>query len=80
MQRASIARALMMEPSIVFCDEPTGALDEKNSELVVGELRRVAEEFGVGVLIVTHDPSVWVECDRVLRLDDGRLVEDRAAA
>ena len=80
LQRASIARALMMEPSIVFCDEPTGALDEKNSELVVGELRRVAEEFGVGVLIVTHDPSVWVECDRVLRLDDGRLVEDRAAA
>ena len=80
LQRASIARALMMEPSIVFCDEPTGALDEKNSELVVGELRRVAAEFGVGVLIVTHDPSMWVECDRVLRLDDGRLVEDRAAA
>ena len=80
LQRASIARALMMEPSIVFCDEPTGALDEKNSDLVVGELRRVAADFGVGVLIVTHDPSVWVECDRVLRLDDGRLVEERAAA
>ena len=79
LQRASIARALMMEPSIVFCDEPTGALDEKNSELVVGELRRVAAEFGVGVLIVTHDPSVWVRCDRVLRLDDGRLVEETAA-
>ena len=80
LQRASIARALTMNPSIVFCDEPTGALDEKNSELVVGELRRIAAEFGVGVLIVTHDPSVWAECDRVLRLDDGRLVEDRAAA
>ena len=80
LQRASIARALTMNPSIVFCDEPTGALDEKNSELVVGELRRIAAEFGVGVLIVTHDPSVWAECDRVLRLDDGRLVENRAAA
>lgn len=80
LQRASIARALAMEPSIVFCDEPTGALDEKNSELVVGELRRAAAEFGVGVLIVTHDPSVWAECDRVLQLDDGRLVEERAAA
>ena len=80
LQRASIARALTMNPSIVFCDEPTGALDEKNSELVVGELRRIAAEFGVAVLIVTHDPSVWAECDRVLRLDDGRLVEDRAAA
>ena len=80
LQRASIARALTMEPSVVFCDEPTGALDEKNSELVVGELRSIAAEFGVGVLIVTHDPSVWAECDRVLRLDEGRLVEERAAA
>ena len=80
LQRASIARALTMNPSIVFCDEPTGALDEKNSELVVGELGRVSAEFGVGVLIVTHDPSVWVKCDRVLRLDDGRLVEESAAA
>ncbi len=80
LQRASIARALMMEPSIVFCDEPTGALDEKNSELVVAELRRVAGEFGVGVLIVTHDPSVSSACDRVVRLDEGRLIEERAAA
>ncbi len=79
LQRASIARALVMEPGIVFCDEPTGALDEKNSELVVGELRRIAEEFGVGVLIVTHDPSVWTACDRVLRLDEGRLVEEGSA-
>ena len=80
MQRASIARALMMGPDIVFCDEPTGALDERNSDLVVGELRRTAGEFGIGVLIVTHDPSVSSECDRVLRLDDGRLIEERAAA
>ena len=80
LQRASIARALAMEPSIVFCDEPTGALDEENSRLVVGELRRIAAEFGVGVLIVTHDPSVWAECDRVLRLHEGILVEERGAA
>ena len=80
LQRASIARALTMEPSIVFCDEPTGALDEENSRLVVGELQRVAAEFGVGVLIVTHDPSVWGECDRVLRLHGGRLIDERRAA
>ena len=79
LQRASIARALVMEPSIVFCDEPTGALDTENSELVVGELRRVAAEFGVGVLIVTHDPSVWAMCDRVLRLDGGKLIEEDAS-
>ena len=80
LQRASIARALTMEPSIVFCDEPTGALDEENSRLVVGELQRIAAEFGVGVLIVTHDPSVWGECDRVLRLLQGKLVEERGDA
>ena len=79
LQRASIARALVMEPSIVFCDEPTGALDTQNSELVVGELRRVAAEFGVGVLIVTHDPSIWAMCDRVLRLDGGKLIEERTS-
>ena len=79
LQRASIARALVMEPSIVFCDEPTGALDEQNSELVVGELRRVAAEFGVGILIVTHDPFVWAMCDRVLRLNEGKLVEECAS-
>lgn len=79
LQRASIARALVMEPSIVFCDEPTGALDTENSEIVVGELRRVATEFGVGVLIVTHDPCVWAMCDRVLRLNEGKLIEEVAS-
>lgn len=74
LQRASIARALTMHPSIVFCDEPTGALDEKNSGMVVAELRRIAEEFDVGVLIVTHDPAVSAAADRVLRLDRGRLI------
>ena len=76
LQRASIARALTMEPSIVSCDESTGALDERNSDPMVGELQSIAGEFGVGVLIVMHDPMVPAECDRVLRLEDGRLVEE----
>ena len=67
LQHASIARALTMEPSIVFCDEPTGALDERNSDLVVGELQSIAGEFGVGVLmlrmILWCRPSVTVCCD-----------------
>lgn len=74
LQRASISRALTMRPNIVLCDEPTGALDEKNSGMVVAELRRIAEEFDVGVLIVTHDPAVSAAADRVLRLDRGRLI------
>ena len=69
-----------MRPSIVFCDEPTGALDERNSALVVDELRGIAADFGVGVLIVTHDPAVSAACDRVLRLDRGRLIDERPAA
>ena len=80
LQRASIARALTMRPSIVFCDEPTGALDERNSALVVDELRGIAAEFGVGVLMVTHDPAVSAACDRVLRLDRGKLIDERPAA
>ena len=80
LQRASIARALTMKPSIVFCDEPTGALDERNSELVMSELHGIAEAFGVGVLIVTHDPLVSAASDRVLRLDQGRLIDERTAA
>ena len=80
LQRASIARALTMRPSIVFCDEPTGALDERNSALVVDELRGIAADFGVGVLMVTHDPAVSAACDRVLRLDRGRLIDERTAA
>ncbi len=56
-----------MEPSIVFCDEPTGALDERNSDLVVGELQSIAGEVGVGVLmlrmILWCRPSVTVCCD-----------------
>lgn len=79
LQRASIARALTMHPSIVFCDEPTGALDEKNSGMVVAELRRIAEEFDVGVLIVTHDPAVSAASDRVLRLEQGRLIGEGQA-
>lgn len=67
LQHASIARALTMEPSIVFCDEPTGALDERNSDLVVGELQSIAGEVGVGVLmlrmILWCRPSVTVCCD-----------------
>ncbi len=80
LQRASIARALIMNPSIVFCDEPTGALDEANSERVVNELRGIARTFNVGVLIVTHDPAVSAACDRILRLDGGQLIEEQPAA
>ena len=78
LQRASIARALTMDPRVVFADEPTGALDEENSELVVETLKGAARSSGVAVLVVTHDPTVAAATDRVLRLKGGRLIETQA--
>ena len=75
-QRVALARVLAQQPSIVFADEPTGALDTRSGELVLGELQRMAHESARCVLIVTHDPAVAARCDRVLFLRDGLLVRE----
>lgn len=75
LQRASICRALAAEPTIVFADEPTGALDSRSGRVVLSELRRIGGTPGQCVLIVTHDPAVAASCDRVVFLRDGRLVD-----
>ena len=75
-QRAACARALVSRPSIVFADEPTGNLDSTSSAEVLAFLRRSVDEFGQTIVMVTHDPVAAAYTDRVLFLDDGRIVEE----
>jgi putative ABC transport system ATP-binding protein len=76
MQRVAIARALVTRPRVVLADEPTGNLDSNASHGVMRLLRRGADELGVTVLMVTHDPVCASYGDRIVRLVDGRIVED----
>jgi putative ABC transport system ATP-binding protein len=75
-QRATIARALVNEPAIVWADEPTGDLDSENAEEIVGLMRRLNRERGLTFLIVTHDIGVGRATDRIVRMVDGEIVED----
>lgn len=74
-QRAAIARALVNEPSLILGDEPTGQLDQKNTEDVVKQLKLIASQ-GYTVVLVTHEEEIGQECDRVIRILDGRVVSD----
>jgi putative ABC transport system ATP-binding protein len=77
-QRVAIARALANNPPLVLCDEPTGNLDQESGALVLETLRRIREEVGTTVVIVTHDPRLAAQADRVLTLVDGRIVDSGA--
>ena len=76
-QRVAIARALFNRPAILLADEPTGNLDGENSVEVLRLLKTMNEEHGITVLVVTHSDSVAKEAKRVIRISDGRIVEDR---
>ena len=73
-QRATIARALVNEPAIVWADEPTGDLDSENAAEIVALMRRLNRERGLTFLIVTHDISVGRATDRIVRMVDGEIV------
>lgn len=75
-QRASIARALVTEPEVVFADEPTGELDTTTARSIAGILRDIAMKQGTTVLVATHDPIMAAICDRTLELVDGALVQE----
>ncbi len=74
-QRVAIGRALIKEPSFVFADEPTAALDWKHGEQVIDLLRVAAHDAGATILVVAHDARLIPHVDRVFHLDDGFLVE-----
>ncbi|HEX2034532.1 MAG TPA: FAD-dependent oxidoreductase [Chloroflexota bacterium] len=77
-QRVAIARALVTQPAITLADEPTGALDSRTSAAVVALMRRLNRERGQTFVVVTHDPAVAEQTDRVVRLLDGRVEHDTA--
>jgi putative ABC transport system ATP-binding protein len=76
-QRVAVARALISQPAVVFADEPTGNLDSKTSDEVLALLRSSADEFGQTIVMVTHDPHAATAADRILFLQDGKIVLDR---
>jgi putative ABC transport system ATP-binding protein len=73
-QRVAIARALAANPRLLLADEPTAALDSRTGREVVELLRRLAREQSCAVLMVTHDPRIVDVADRVLQMEDGRLL------
>ena len=77
-QRVAVARALVTKPAVVFADEPTGNLDSKASEDVMGLLRRAVDDFGQTVVMVTHDPVAAAHADRLITLEDGKIAGDGA--
>ncbi len=77
-QRVTIARALANDPAIVWADEPTGALDSKTATEIMDLLRDLNDRAGLTFVIVTHDPGVGAQCDRIIHMRDGEIVgEDR---
>ncbi|VTS06733.1 ATP-binding cassette domain-containing protein [Tuwongella immobilis] len=79
-QRVAIARALVGDPEVILADEPTAALDAENGRKVMQLLRRLADRRGSTVLIVTHDHRILDLADRIVRMEDGRIVRELPAA
>lgn len=75
-QRVSIARAIAKRPSILLCDEPTGALDSKTGKNILILLKDLCEKDGQTVIIVTHNANIALIAERVIRLSDGKIVSD----
>lgn len=74
-QRVAIARALIAKPAIVLADEPTGNLDSKTSADVLGLLKRTGEKFNQTIVMITHNNEIAQLADRIIRIEDGRIVE-----
>jgi len=75
-QRVAIARALVNRPAILLADEPTGALDSKNSEIVLNMFRELNQRFKQTIILVTHNPELGNYTDRLIEMRDGRVVHD----
>lgn len=79
-QRVAIARALAAKPAILLCDEPTGNLDSKTSQDVLGLIRMSSRQFNQTVVMITHNEEIAQMADRIIRIEDGRIAESRWGA
>ena len=79
-QRVAIARALASKPSIILADEPTGNLDSRTSDDVIGLLKVTSEQFRQTIVMITHNPDIAVQADRVTRIEDGKIVTGKEGA
>jgi len=77
-QRVAIARALINDPKIIMGDEPTGNLDSKNADNVFNIFQRLTHEIGMSLLVVTHDTDFAKRTDRIIYMEDGRIVDHHA--
>jgi putative ABC transport system ATP-binding protein len=75
-QRVAIARALVNRPRLLLADEPTGNLDSVTGGEILDLLLDLREQYGMTILVATHDPQVAARCDRLVRLRDGSVVDD----
>ena len=76
MQRVAAARAMVSRPEIIFADEPSGNLDSKSAAELLDFMRRAVKEFGQTIVMVTHDPVSASYADRVVFLEDGKIVDE----
>jgi putative ABC transport system ATP-binding protein len=77
MQRAAIARALVNNPAVILADEPTGNLDTKTGEIVLDTFKRLNEEEGRTIILITHEKDVAEHAKRIIHIVDGKIVEDK---
>lgn len=76
-QRVAIARALVNNPSLILADEPTGNLDSKTGDIVIGTFQKLNKELGRTIILITHEQDIAEHADRILFIRDGLLIEDR---
>ena len=75
-QRVAIGRALISKPKLILADEPTGNLDQKNSREIIKLFRELNEKYGQTILLITHDENIAEHAERILVIEDGRIVKD----
>lgn len=76
-QRVAIARALASKPAIILADEPTGNLDSRTSDEVIALLKTTSKQFHQTIVMITHNPQIAEQADRIIRIEDGKIAEER---